>query len=85
MPQTNNVQDFIAFRRMLTPMVLQILQGIGLLACLLGFIGSVMDGQTAVGIATLVLGPVAVRLFLEGLAVVFSINETLTSIKNGQG
>lgn len=76
------MNDFLTFRRMLTPVILSALQGLLVAACLLTGLVGVARGEGMQGFAVAFLGPLVVRILLEGVAVVFSINETLTDIKN---
>jgi hypothetical protein len=80
--------DFMAFRRMVTPVVIQAL-------FVLGCVGSVIAGAVIViagirhhhardaliGVGVLILGPLVVRIYAEVLIVVFRINETLTDLR----
>lgn len=85
--------DFWAFRKMITPILIQILFWIGVIVCILGGIMMVArahneyrdtwDGaQVALGLASIFLGPVVVRLYCEFLILFFRMNETLTEIRN---
>src|SRR5438128_8610540 len=81
------MSDFLTFRRMITPVIIEVLFivgafltfviGIGLIA--LGLDGN-KTGEAVLGVALAVLGPLAIRLYAEVLIVVFRINETLTDI-----
>ncbi len=83
------MQDFWAFRRMITPVIIQILFWIGIAVCVIGGIVAIIAGAAGgralfalQGLMTLILGPIAVRVYLELIIVMFRINETLTDIKN---
>ncbi len=83
------MSDFWAFRRMVTPVIIQILFWVGVIICLVaGFIligtGIKQPGHQALlsGVLLVVFGPLAVRLYCEVLIVFFRINETLTEIKH---
>lgn len=87
-----NMDDFLKFRKMVTPAIIQILfwvgAGISVLAGLImmgsSFSRFVPTGATFFsGLLTLVLGPIAVRIYCEILILFFRMNETLTEIKNG--
>ena len=81
------MSDFLTFRRMITPVIIEVLfiagaflafvLGIGLIA--LGLDGN-KSGEVVLGGAVAVLGPLGIRLYAEVLIVVFRINETLTDI-----
>ena len=81
----DDLRDILTFRRMITPILIQalfwvasvivIIAGIVLLIMGPGFLGRV------IGVFTILLGPLAVRVYLEIFMVVFRINETLTDIR----
>ncbi len=83
------MSDFWAFRKMVTPVIIQILFWVGVMACIIA--GLVMIGtgvknpenQTLLpGVLLIIFGPLVVRLYCEILIVFFRINETLTEIKH---
>ena len=83
------MSDFWAFRKMVTPVIIQILFWAGVIICIIvGIIligmGSKYPGNQWVleGVLLIILGPLAVRLYCEILIVFFRINETLTEIKH---
>ncbi len=85
------MKDFLSFRKMITPVIIQILFWIGVAVfVILGFVtigvGASMPwgGGTTVliGLAYILLGPVGVRIYCEILILFFRMNETLTEIKN---
>ncbi len=87
-----NLNDFLKFRKMITPAIITILfyvgAGISVLAGLI-MMGSAFSRYTPTGatflggLLTLVLGPIIVRIYCEILILFFRMNETLTEIKNG--
>ncbi len=81
------MQDFLAFRRMMTPVIIQVVFWIGVIACIVGGVDTILkSGDSSIkmssGLATLILGPIAVRIFCELLILFFRMNETLTDIRN---
>jgi hypothetical protein len=81
------MDDFLRFRRMITPAIIQIVFWIGVVFCAIMGIGGIVQGgmQSVVGLLTLVLGPFVVRIYCELVILFFRINETLTDIKNNTG
>jgi hypothetical protein len=92
------MNDFLAFRRMVAPVIIQVLFWIGTALCIIaGLVAiggaellSARGGPSAPlavlgGIAYLILGPLVVRIYCEILIVVFRMNETLTEIRNSLG
>jgi hypothetical protein len=82
------MNDFFAFRTMITPVIIQIIFWVGVALCILFGIGFIIGGITTdarfavIGFVTLILGPVLVRIYCEILIIFFRINETLTEIKH---
>jgi hypothetical protein len=86
------MNDFLAFRTMVTPVIIQIIFWIGVIACLIAGAGMMVYGayyyQLGLGrylwrgFLLFILGPLAVRVYCEILIVFFRINETLTEIKH---
>ncbi len=85
------MEDFLKFRKMFTPVIIQILFWIGVgVSVIAGLVqigtafsryGSAVSVLT--GLLTIVLGPVVVRIYCELLILFFRMNETLTEIRDG--
>jgi hypothetical protein len=75
--------EFLRFRRMITPIIIEIIFWVGVVGCVLGgLVIAAQGGSKAVGgIFLLILGPLAVRVYCEILIVVFRMNENLTAIR----
>ena len=82
------MNDFWAFRRMITPLIIQIIFWIGAIGLFIGGIVGIATahdggaGQIVWGILLMILGPLWVRIWCELLILFFRMNETLTEIKN---
>jgi hypothetical protein len=83
------MSDFWAFRKMVTPVIIQILFWVGVIACVVGGIAMIAMGSKYFGSQMLlkgalliIFGPLVVRVYCEILIVLFRINETLTEIKH---
>ena len=77
------MNDFFSFRRMLTPWILRVGFIVGILTFLfVGIYDMIVLRKIVQGLVVLFLGPVFLRLVLELFMVYFSINETLTDIRN---
>ncbi len=90
--------DFLTFRRMITPIIIQVLFWIGVVvvigagciaiaASLAGIrapgTGQETSGGAIIGgIALILFGPIVLRIYAEVLMVLFRINETLTDVCN---
>jgi hypothetical protein len=80
------MQDFLTFRRMMTPVIIQFLFWLGVIGCVSVGLGTVLiAGKSSVrlsGLAMLFFGPIAVRILCELSILYFRMNETLTDIRN---
>jgi hypothetical protein len=81
------MKDFLDFKKMITPIIIQIMFGIGIAACVAGGIGMLVSGDggannLTMGLVLIFVGPVVVRIYCELLIVLFSINDTLTETMN---
>jgi hypothetical protein len=74
--------DFLLFRRMLLPFLIQVAFWLGVIICIIGGIYNFMHHSISHGFQVLILGPILLRLLCECLIVFFRINETLTDLKN---
>ena len=64
------MEDFLKFRKMITPVVIQILFWIGVVGVVIvGIIG--LGDDFLSGILTIILGPLVVRIYAELLMVIF--------------
>jgi hypothetical protein len=73
--------DFLAFKKFITPLVIQIIFWIGVIVCLIyGIIMIVSAGQIIGGILVFILGPIFVRIYCEVLMIFFRIHDRLASI-----
>lgn len=84
------MNEFLTFKKMLTPIIVQILFWIlsvvsvifGLIMVVRGANGYGGGELVLVGLLWMILGPVFVRIYCEILIVIFSINDTLNEIKH---
>ena len=78
------IKDFVYFRKMLTPLIIQIVFWVGAVAAFVGGIATMFNGGFWRGLLIALLGPFIVRIFSELILVTFKINGTLTDIRNEQ-
>ena len=85
----NESSDFLSFRKMITPIIIQILFWLGVIIAIIFGIVSIVYGVVRsdvptllYGLLVLILGPLVVRIYCEILILFFRINETLTEISN---
>jgi len=77
------MNEFLTFRKMITPVIIQVLFWIGVVACVIAAIANILKGggEAFLGLLMLFLGPIAVRIYCEILIILFRINDNLTEIK----
>ena len=82
--------SFIKFDKMLTPMIIKIVFWIGVaisvltgLSMIIAGLGSPWGGgfQVIMGLLTIVIGPLVVRIYCELLIIFFKMHESLQDIK----
>jgi hypothetical protein len=83
--------DFLAFRKMITPVVVQALFWLGVIACVATAV-VIMSGNSPLaaaspvspqvaGVLILVVGPLLIRFYCEILIVVFRMYDSLRAIE----
>jgi len=77
------MEDFLAFRKMLTPVFIKIVFWLGIVVTILsGLVMLVKGGPFAIiGLIYIFAGPIVVRIWCELIIVIFTINDTLTDIR----
>jgi hypothetical protein len=77
------MDDFFSFRRMITPVIIQVLFWIFTAVAVIGGLALLFrgGGATLAGLLWIVTGPLIARVYCEILIVIFRINETLTEIR----
>ena len=83
--------DFLAFRKMITPAVIQIFFWLGVIVCVVAGLGILSNSDmlaaaspvppTLTAVLVLVVGPLLVRIYCELLMVLFRIYESLRAIE----
>lgn len=85
------MEDFIKFRKMITPLIIQILFWVGVAGTVIAALVMMAysfgrygggAGQFLGGLIFLVVGPVMVRVYTELLILFFRMNETLVEIRD---
>jgi len=82
--------DFLTFRRMITPIIIQIVFWIGIIGILVLGISVIVDGASGetdggavlLGVLFIIIGPLIWRVFCEILILTFRIIENLADIRN---
>ena len=83
--------DFLAFRKMITPAVIQIFFWLGVIVCVVAGLGILSNSEvlaaaspvppTLTAVLVRVIGPLLVRIYCELLMVLFRIYESLRAIE----
>lgn len=85
------MEDFLNFKKMITPLIIKVLFWVGVALAIVGGLIAVVGGATAdygggpavlMGLVWIFLGPLIVRIYCELLIVIFSVNDTLTEIRD---
>jgi hypothetical protein len=92
LPDRATLMEYLVFRKMITPLIIQIIFWLGIAAvgigCLVMLIGGLVSGGLAIvaglfgSLIAFVLGAVTVRVYCELLIVAFRILDTLGEIKS---
>jgi len=82
-----NVRDYLSFKRMITPKLVNIFFWIGtIISVVIGLglfiisLANINSQGIIIGFLTMLLGPLIIRIYCELMVVFFRINETLTDI-----
>ncbi len=75
------MKDFLLFRRMVSPLLIQLLFWLGSLVCIFVGLFGLFNHTVMMGLCVLVMGPLVIRLVCEYLIVQFGINRVLQEIK----
>jgi hypothetical protein len=78
------MEEFLSFRKMITPIIIQIVFWIGVVATVVVGIGIMFYGNFGaflVGLMYVVIGPLMVRIYCELIILLFRIYDVLNDIK----
>ncbi len=76
------MNDFLAFKKMLTPIIIQVIFWIGIAGFVIAGLGAMFQKGFFTGLAILVFGPIAWRIYCELLIVIFRIHDNLAAIRS---
>lgn len=76
------MQDYLTFKKMITPMIIQIIFWLGVAATVLMGLYTMFTLSFIHGLIMVLVGPIAVRIWCELVILAFRINENLVEIKN---
>jgi Domain of unknown function (DUF4282) len=72
--------EYLSFRRMITPVFIQVIFWIFAGIAVLGGLAALVSGEALSGLLLIVLGPLFARIYAEILIVIFRINDNVSRI-----
>jgi len=78
------MNEFLTFRKMITPIIIQVLFWVGVAVCVISGIVGLAQGSVE-AILIILLGPIGVRIWCEILIVLFKIHEGIQQIAQNTG
>ncbi|MDE2196048.1 MAG: DUF4282 domain-containing protein [Gammaproteobacteria bacterium] len=69
--------EYLTFRRMITPIIIQVLFWLGILGII---VAAFMSGSFLKGLLIIVIGPLVLRVYCEILIVLFKIHDAVEAI-----
>jgi hypothetical protein len=76
--------EYLAFRRMITPVFIQVIFWLAVLIIVIAAIVQIADGHAAAGVLILIFGPLGARIYAELLIVIFRIQADVAAIRGGK-
>lgn len=76
------MKDFLTFKKMITPIIIQVLFWIAVVVVVIFGFYTMFATSFFQGLLMVILGPVVYRILFEMMIVMFKMNDTLTDIKN---
>jgi Domain of unknown function (DUF4282) len=73
--------EYLAFRRMITPVFIQVIFWVAVLAIVIAALVQIADGSAIGGLLILIFGPLFARIYAEILIVIFRINDNVAGIR----
>jgi len=78
------MNDYLAFRKMITPVFIQVIFWVLVAIIVIGAIALLANGSALEGILTLILGPLVVRIYAEIFLVIFRIHDDVSAIRGNK-
>jgi hypothetical protein len=80
-----DMNEFLSFRKMITPVIIQVLFWIGVAVCVISGLATMVGGDRVIpGLLMLLLGPIAVRVYCELLILLFRIHDAVDEIRRSK-
>ncbi|MFA5840432.1 MAG: DUF4282 domain-containing protein [Candidatus Margulisiibacteriota bacterium] len=81
----DNIKAYLAFDKLITPIVIKVLFWIGAISCILGGLSTMIFIREAesiwVGLAMIILGPIVVRVACEVYLLIFKFYDAIVALK----
>ena len=75
------MKKFLLFKMMITPIILQIIFWLGVIACIvIGLIDIISNHRYLIGVQLVILGPIGCRILIEMMMIPFRISDKLDAI-----
>lgn len=75
------MSEYLTFRRMITPVFIQVIFWIAVAAIVIAGIVQISNGHAGAGILLISLGPLGARIYAEILIVIFRINDNVAGMR----
>ena len=75
------MNDYLTFRRMITPVFIQVIFWVIAVVIVIAGIALLADGRAGAGLLTIVIGPLVARIYAEILIVIFRIHDNVAAIR----
>ncbi len=79
------MNEYLTFRKMITPIFIQIIFWIAVVAIVIGGLAAIANDNPGPGILLILLGPLGARIYAEILIVIFRINDNVAAIRTTKG
>jgi hypothetical protein len=76
-----SVNEYLTFRKMITPVFIQIIFWIAVAAIVIGGLAAIANDNPGAGILVILIGPLVARIYAEILIVIFRINDNVGAIR----
>mgnify|MGYP006275853327 CR=1 FL=1 len=85
------MKEYLKFKKMISPVIIQIIFWVGVTLTFLGGLGTMINGlytpygggpQVFFGLIVMIVGPLSVRVYCELLILFFRINDSVTEIND---
>ena len=76
------LKEFLCFEWMISPILIQIFFGIGLITCLIIGVWTMISASFLQGLWVLIIGPIILRVSCEAAILIFRINKNIETIKH---